>query len=71
MVHVRDSQNVIIGNSNTQTITIQLRDFINQIDNSSAPPGEKEAAKSLLKQFLEHPVVATVGGAAIAAALGF
>jgi hypothetical protein len=71
MVTVRESQNVQIGNNNVQNITIQLKGLLNQIDNSSATLVEREEAKSLLKKFLDHPLVAAVGGAAIAKALGF
>jgi hypothetical protein len=55
-----------IGNNNVQNIEniiIQLKDMI---DNADAPTEQKIEAKSCLQKFLEHPLVCSVIGGAVA-----
>ncbi|NBV24683.1 MAG: hypothetical protein EBS05_22530 [Proteobacteria bacterium] len=61
-VSVNNSQNVIVGNGNTQTLTAEVAKIITAIDHSTASEAEKKEAKSRLEKFLEHPLVATLVG---------
>jgi hypothetical protein len=54
--------NVQIGNQNTQSIVQTFNSIIEKIDSSPASPEEKAQAKSLLKAFIEHPLVTSVIG---------
>ena len=62
-INISGSSNVIVGDSNVATQSV--RDLINAIDSSSATPEQKAEAKSLLRSFLEHPLVAAVAGGAV------
>ncbi len=61
-VSVTSSQNVQIGSHNIQDVQVQLEALVQAIDASSASARDKAEAKSLLKQFLAHPVVAAIIG---------
>lgn len=61
---------VIAGNNNQQTVSQCVAELARIVDSSSASPAEKAEAKSRLRSFLEHPLVAAVAGAAATAALG-
>ena len=61
-VTVTGSSNVQVGNSNIQGITVQIESLIRAIDASTSSDTHKTEAKSLLKKFLEHPVVAAIVG---------
>jgi hypothetical protein len=80
-VHIDQSQtfnfkgsatNVQIGNSNSQVVNynLTLTQILERIDASDVPEEKKKEAKSLLAKFLEHPLVSTVVGSAVSAALG-
>lgn len=62
--------NVQVGDHNSQSVVQTFNSIVEKIDSSSATSTEKTEAKSRLKKFLEHPLVATVVGAGMAAALG-
>jgi len=66
-ITVSGSSNVAIGDSNVQTVNIQIDKIIQAIDHSSASAGEKQEAKSLLQKFLAHPLVSTIVSAAVKA----
>jgi hypothetical protein len=69
-ISLTGSQNVQIGDHNTQTNQIVvLRDLISKIEHTNATPAEKAEAKGRLKSFLEHPLVTAVAGG-LAASLG-
>jgi hypothetical protein len=51
---------VQIGSSNVQDIAVHFEKLVAAINDSSAPSAQKEEAKSLLKKFLEHPLVISV-----------
>ena len=51
-----------IGNNNTQNIENVFTSIIEQIDQTNAPEAQKQEAKSLLQQFLEHPLAGTIVG---------
>jgi hypothetical protein len=61
-VSVSSSSNVQIGNANIQNVSVHVEKLIEAIENSSASPKEKTDAKSLLKKFLEHPLVTSIAG---------
>jgi hypothetical protein len=65
-VNITSSNNVVVGNNNSQTITHTVRDLVSVIESSGASPAEKAEAKSLLRKFLEHPLLAAVAGGAVA-----
>lgn len=57
-VNVHGSQGVQIGGQgNAQTVTVDIERLKNFIDSSDAGLQEKEAAKGLLSQMLENPLV--------------
>ncbi|MCD5327859.1 RIP homotypic interaction motif-containing protein [Chromobacterium piscinae] len=69
-INIHTAQAVQIGDNNTQNIANAFEALIKNIDNSNASPAQKEEAKSLLKQFLGHPLVSTLVGAGVTALLG-
>ncbi|UGA46349.1 hypothetical protein HU230_0010050 [Bradyrhizobium quebecense] len=56
-ISVRASQNVQIGQGNTQTVTMEISKLINAIDGGVGSLQEKEEAKSLLKKVVDNPLV--------------
>ncbi|MEL7058696.1 MAG: hypothetical protein AAGN46_01585 [Acidobacteriota bacterium] len=63
-------QTVAGGNIGSSVLTLPVGDLIQRVDNSGASAAEKKEAKSRLRAFLEHPLVAAVVGGASGAALG-
>ena len=64
-VNITGSSNVVVGNNNSQTITHTVRDLLKIIEASTGQTAEKAEAKSLLRKFLEHPLLTSVAGGAI------
>lgn len=64
------SQSVQIGNHNVQHITNTFNELIQKINSSSASEAEKQQAKSLLNQFLAHPLVVSILGSSAGAIIG-
>jgi len=64
-VNVSGSSNVIVGDGNTQNINENAESLIRAINNMNAPSEQKEEAKSLLRNFLEHPLLTALAGGAI------
>lgn len=64
------SQSVQIGDHNVQHITNTFNELIQKINSSSASESEKQEAKSLLNQFLTHPLVVSILGSAVGAGIG-
>lgn len=62
-VNVSNSQNVAIGDNNTQHWQGQFEALVKQIDASDATHAEKLEAKSKLSEFLAHPLVVSLIGA--------
>ena len=60
-VNISGSNNVVVGNNNVATQSV--RDLINAIESSTGTVAQRSEAKSLLRKFLEHPLVAAVAGA--------
>ena len=62
-IHVESisAQQVQVGYGNTQTINITVKELAEQIVATN-----DEEAKSLLKTFLENPIIASIGGAGAA-----
>ena len=62
-INISGAQSVQIGDYNTQNIVGSFEALTKLIDASSASDSEKEGAKSLLSQFLRHPLVVSIVGA--------
>ncbi|WP_325892722.1 hypothetical protein [Grimontia sp. NTOU-MAR1] len=60
---------VQIGDHNTQNIANAMSDLAERINSTDADEQEKEKAKTLLGQFLKHPLVGSILGASIAPAI--
>jgi hypothetical protein len=68
-ITVRESSHVQIGNSNMQSVNVDLEKLIAAVDHSSASDAEKEEAKSLLERLASNRLiqllwVAVFGGSA-------
>ncbi|MCX6900394.1 MAG: hypothetical protein NT105_17075 [Verrucomicrobia bacterium] len=61
-VEVRNSTHVQIGDQNVQTVEGSIQTIISALDASMASEAEKQHAKSLLKEFLKLPLVASIAG---------
>ena len=61
-VSVQNSTGVQIGNGNVQDLSVHIGKIVSAIDHSTASEGQKAEAKSLLKKFLEHPLLASIAG---------
>jgi hypothetical protein len=64
-VNITGSTNIIVGNQNVQAVNQIVHDLVSIIDSTTAPPEQKKEAKSLLRKFLEHPLLVAVAGSAI------
>jgi hypothetical protein len=62
-ISITGAQSVQIGDHNTQSIVNSFEALAKMIDSSNAPAGEKNEAKTLLGQFLRHPLVVSIVGA--------
>ncbi|WGE51149.1 hypothetical protein NYR68_01810 [Actinobacillus equuli subsp. haemolyticus] len=69
-INIHGTQSVQIGDHNIQHITNTFNELIQKIDSSSASETEKQQAKSLLNQFLTHPLVVSILGSAAGATIG-
>lgn len=69
-ITIHGAQSVQIGDYNTQNIINSILALKNQIDSSIASAEEKDEAKSLLANFLGHPLVTSILGAAAGAVIG-
>jgi hypothetical protein len=69
-INFHGTPNVQIGDHNTQNIINVFNDLIQKIESSSASEAEKKAAKSLLGEFLKHPLVISILGSVAGAAIG-
>jgi hypothetical protein len=65
-VRISGSVGVAVGNSNQQTISLQLQELIEAIDKGVGSEADKREAKSRLQAFLAHPLVSALVGAAAA-----
>lgn len=64
-INISHAQGIQVGNNNNQSIRNVFESIAIEIDSSTAPPAEKEEAKTRLKKLLEHPLVAAIVGAGI------
>jgi hypothetical protein len=64
-INITGSTNVVVGDNNSQAVTQNIRDLLFIVESSSASEEQKNEAKSLLRKFLEHPLVIAVAGGAI------
>ena len=67
--HINNS-NVQVGDGNVQNIVNSFEQLVQEIDNSSSTPDQKEEAKGLLKSLITNPTVAAVLGGAVSGLLG-
>ncbi len=68
-INFHGSSNVQIGDHNTQNIINVFNDLIQKIEASSASEEEKTKVKSLLGEFLKHPLVTSIVGAAVSSGI--
>jgi hypothetical protein len=64
-VNISGSTNVIVGDNNKLTVQHHIHELANAIDSSNSTPAEKAEAKGLLRQLVEHPLVAAIAGGAV------
>jgi hypothetical protein len=57
-----DSHHNIVGDRNVQLANLTLAELTRQIDKAEVAVSEKNEAKNLLQQFLEHPLVCALAG---------
>lgn len=69
-INISNSQGIQIGDHNVQHIVSSITGLIEKIEDADAPPADKAAAKSLLRDLMSNPVVASVLGAATSGILG-
>lgn len=62
-ININGSTNVVIGDNNA--VSQSVRDLLTAIESSSGTPEQKAEAKSLLRKFLDHPLLSAVAGGAI------
>lgn len=64
--NINNSTNVAIGDNNQlqQTVVHSITELVRVIESADAPVEAKEEAKGMLRQFLEHPLLAAALGAA-------
>ncbi|WP_008313044.1 RIP homotypic interaction motif-containing protein [Leptolyngbya sp. PCC 6406] len=61
-INIKNCHAVQVGDDNIQQIMASFSNLEQQIDSSYAAPQEKQEAKNLLYQFLEHPLVTSILG---------
>ena len=64
-VSITGSSNVVVGNNNIQNITQHIHQIEHAINSSTGSDEEKTEAKSLLRKFIEHPLVTSIAGGTI------
>lgn len=68
-INISNSQGIQIGDHNVQHIANSLMGLAEKIQASDSPPEQKAAARGLLQQLLNSPVVASVLGSATSGVL--
>lgn len=63
--NISNSTNVAIGDNNQQTVKHSVEELMKVIESSGGSEEAKSEAKGLLRKTLEHPLLASVAGAAI------
>lgn len=66
---ITGSTGVIVGDNNSQNVSVHLEAIARQIETAEVSEGQKSEAKSQLRKFLEHPAVNTIFGIAASALL--
>jgi hypothetical protein len=69
-VRVSGSTNVQIGNSNTQTLQNEIQRILTKIEQSNAPPSEKQEAKSLLERLSNNALLVSLLGGLLGGGVG-
>ena len=57
VVNITRAEGIQIGDNNTQTILSGFEILVDSINETNAPPDEKDEAKGRLRRFLEHPLI--------------
>ncbi len=61
-VRVTASTNVQIGNSNSQTVQLEIKKILTKVEQTNAPPAEKQEAKSLLERLSNNALLVSLLG---------
>jgi hypothetical protein len=69
-VRVSGSANVQIGNSNTQTVQYEIQRILTKIEQSNAPPSEKQEAKSHLERLSNNALLVSLLGGLLGGGVG-
>ena len=64
-ININAPSAIQIGNNNSQQLNVTIQSLIEKIDSSNCSRQEKQEAKTLLQEFLKHPLVTTIIGASI------
>ena len=67
-INISHSQGFQVGDHNYQQVAATLDLLVREIDKANATPEQKAEAKSVMKAFLEHPIIAAIVGAAAGSA---
>ncbi|NWL48425.1 hypothetical protein DM819_21790 [Pseudomonas hunanensis] len=70
IVNIHNSENIQVGDHNTQHIEQGLADLLKKIEQSGAPQDEVEQAKGQVAKMLEHPLVSSILGSGVGALIG-
>lgn len=62
-INITGSTNVVVGDNNTTKQSVQ--ELVRAIDMADGTPAQKEEAKSLLRNFLKHPLLSAIAGGAV------
>lgn len=68
--HIHNSQNIQIGDHNTQQIEQGIAELLKRIEASGAPKEDVDIAKGQVAKMLEHPLISGVLGSAVGALIG-
>ena len=69
-INIENAGGVQVGDQNTQVIANSIQLLAQRIEQSGAPEAERASAKKKLAEFLAHPLVASLLGAAAGSAMG-
>lgn len=64
-ININAPSAIQIGNNNSQQLNVTIQSLIEKIDSSNCSRQEKQEAKTLLQEFLKHPLVTTIISASI------
>ena len=62
---IKDSPNIVVGNNSSIAMENNIKEIIELIKGANCPNEQKNSAFELLKDFLAHPLVASLAGGAL------